>query len=66
MKITVIVCTYNRCKGLAATLDSIAGQSFQEPVEWEVLVVDNNSTDQTSEVAEDFSRRYPGRFPVSV
>jgi glucosyl-dolichyl phosphate glucuronosyltransferase len=62
MKITVVVCTYNRCKSLPATLNSIAGQSFQEPVEWEVLVVDNNSSDQTSEVVEDFSRRYPGRF----
>jgi len=62
MKITVIVCTYNRCKSLPATLDSIAGQSFQAPVEWEILVVDNNSKDQTSEVVEDFSRRYPGRF----
>jgi glycosyltransferase involved in cell wall biosynthesis len=28
----------------------------------EVLVVDNNSSDQTREIAEDFCRRYPGRF----
>lgn len=62
MKITVIVCTYNRCKSLAVTLNSIAAQSFQNPVEWEVLVVDNNSSDQTSEVVEVFSRRCPGRF----
>ncbi|HEV2397922.1 MAG TPA: glycosyltransferase family 2 protein [Candidatus Sulfotelmatobacter sp.] len=62
MKITVIVCTYNRCKSLPVTLDSIAGQSFKDPVEWEVLVVNNNSNDETAEVVEDFSRRYPGRF----
>jgi glycosyltransferase involved in cell wall biosynthesis len=31
-------------------------------VEWEVLVVDNNSHDQTREVVENFCRRYPGRF----
>jgi glycosyltransferase involved in cell wall biosynthesis len=62
VKITVIVCTYNRCKGLATTLESIASQSFQKPVEWEVLVVDNNSSDRTSEVIEEVSRRHPGRF----
>lgn len=62
MKITVIVCTYNRCKSLPTTLDSIARQRFEEPVEWEVLVVDNNSNDQTRQVVEEFSRRYTGRF----
>jgi glucosyl-dolichyl phosphate glucuronosyltransferase len=29
---------------------------------WEVLVVDNNSKDQTREVVEQFIRTYPGRF----
>lgn len=62
MKITVIVCTYNRCQRLPVTLESIASQSFQRPVEWEVLVVDNNSSDQTAQVVQEFSRRYPGRF----
>ncbi|MDE3110532.1 MAG: glycosyltransferase family 2 protein [Acidobacteriota bacterium] len=62
MKITVIVCTYNRCKSVPATLESIAAQTFPEPVEWEVLVVDNNSSDRTAEVVEEVSRRYPGRF----
>lgn len=33
-----------------------------ESIEWEVLVVDNNSTDQTQPVVEEFSRRHPGRF----
>jgi glycosyltransferase involved in cell wall biosynthesis len=62
MNITVILCTYNRCQSLAKALDSIAAQVLPEHVEWEVLVVDNNSTDQTRGVAEDFCRRYPGRF----
>ena len=62
MKTTVILCTYNRCQSLARTLKSVAASKIPEPVEWEVLVVDNNSSDQTREVIEDYCRRYPGHF----
>jgi len=62
MKITVIICTYNRCQSLAKALDSVAAQSLPESVEWEVPVVDNNSADRTREVADGFCRRHPGRF----
>ncbi len=62
MNITVIVCTYNRCSELVSALNSIAASRLPESVEWEVLVVDNNSHDQTREVVEDFCRRYTGRF----
>jgi len=62
MNITIILCTYNRCESLAKTLDSIAALRLPESVEWEVLVVDNNSTDRTREVVEEFCCRYTGRF----
>jgi glucosyl-dolichyl phosphate glucuronosyltransferase len=62
MNITVILCTYNRHQGLAKALESIAASELPESIEWEVLVVDNNSSDQTREVVEDFCRRFPGRF----
>lgn len=62
MKITVILCTYNRCETLAKALGSIVASTLPESVEWEVMVVDNNSPDRTRDVIEDFCRRYPGRF----
>jgi|SRR5580704_3450335 glycosyltransferase involved in cell wall biosynthesis len=62
MKITVILCTYNRAQSLPIALESVAASTFTDPVEWDVLVVDNNSKDQTRQVVEDFCRRYPGRF----
>ena len=62
MKVTVIICTYNRCQSLAKTLESAAALRLPESDGWEVLVVDNNSSDRTREVVEDFCRRYPGRF----
>src|SRR5690348_15508289 len=60
--ITVIVCTYNRCRDLAGALDGVAASRMPTSVTWEILVVDNNSTDQTREVVEGFDHRYPGRF----
>ena len=62
MNITVIMCTYNRCQGLAKTLESVATLTLPDSVRWEVLVVDNNSNDNTRDVVKDFSLRCPGRF----
>lgn len=66
MNISVILCTYNRCRILPKTLESVATSVLPESVEWEVLVVDNNSADRTAEVVEDFCRRYPGRFRYTL
>jgi glucosyl-dolichyl phosphate glucuronosyltransferase len=62
MKIAVILCTYNRCRSLEKALDSIVASILPESVEWDVLVVDNNSHDETRKVAQEFCDRYPGRF----
>jgi len=62
MDITVILCTYNRSRSLANTLESLRASFLPDCIEWEVLVVDNNSTDQTREVVEGFCSRYPKRF----
>lgn len=62
MKITIVLCTYNRCQILGKALESLAASQVPSSVEWEGLVVDNNSQDRTREVVEDFCSRYPGRF----
>jgi len=62
MKITVILCTFNRCENLANALESVARSRLPDAVDWEVLVVDNNSSDRTSDVVRSTSERYPGRF----
>ncbi|MGB7266749.1 MAG: glycosyltransferase [Terracidiphilus sp.] len=61
MSITVILCTYNRCKSLRTALDSLAALVMPQSVEWELLVVDNNSKDRTREVVDEFRSYHPGR-----
>jgi len=62
MNITVILCTFNRATSLSKALQSVAFSELPASVEWEVLVVDNNSSDRTREVIEEYCRRFPGRF----
>ncbi len=62
MQITVLMCTYNRCQSLAKALESVAVSVLPDNIEWEVLVVDNNSSDQTEAVVREFSCQYPQRF----
>ena len=45
---SVVICTYNRSGWLDATLRSLAGMSTSRP--WEIIVVDNNSKDDTRSV----------------
>lgn len=62
MKISVILCTYNRCQRLATALGSVALSIVPDSIQWEVLVIDNNSRDQTRLVVGEFCREYPHRF----
>lgn len=50
---SVVVCTYNREDLLADCLQSLDCQTFN-PAQYEVIVVDNNSNDNTYKVADKF------------
>jgi glycosyltransferase involved in cell wall biosynthesis len=62
MKITVAICTWNRCESLRQTLQEMCSLEIPAGVEWELVVVDNNSTDDTRHVVETFMARLPIRY----
>jgi glucosyl-dolichyl phosphate glucuronosyltransferase len=62
MKISVIVCTYNRGRSLARALESLSASVMPATAEWEVLVMDNNSNDETREVAQRVCELNPSHF----
>ena len=62
MTITVILCTFNRCERLKKALESVACSKLPGAIDWEVLVVDNNSSDATSAVVKHFCELYGDRF----
>jgi glycosyltransferase involved in cell wall biosynthesis len=58
MDISVVLSTYNRSDILASALECFARQ--QAPgIQFEVIIVDNNSSDRTREIAEEFADRDP-------
>lgn len=61
MNLTVAICTWNRARLLRRTLDSLAVQHKPGGATWELLVVNNNCTDETDAVVSAFESRLPIR-----
>lgn len=53
MKISVVICTYNRAQMLRGALESLLSQSISQK-DYEVIIVDNASTDNTQDVVQEF------------
>ena len=50
-KVSVIMPTYNDCKSIEETLDSLVMQTYKN---WELVIVDDGSTDDTKKVIEEY------------
>lgn len=61
MKVTVIICTWNRAQYLDAALTEMRKLKIPAGLEWELLIVNNNSTDNTDEVLARHSSALPLR-----
>lgn len=58
VKLSLVICTYNRAPHLVRTLESFACQTVSA-ADFEIVVVDNNSQDDTTRLARDFADRHP-------
>lgn len=59
---SVLIATYNRARLLDETLTSIARMPVSTALSWEVIVIDNNSRDDTAVVV----KRHQAQFPVAL
>lgn len=57
-EISLVICTYNRCRYLPDAFASILAQSLPATA-FELLVVDNNSTDDTAAITQQFIAANP-------
>lgn len=61
LDLTIAICTYNRAKYLKKCIDSVMQQTLS-PDRYEVMVIDNNSSDETAEVVQSKIQQYSGRL----
>ncbi len=61
MRLTVAICTWNRAKLLNQTLEQMHQLRIPPGVEWELLVVNNNCTDDTDAVIARHADKLPAR-----
>jgi len=59
--VSVVVCTRNRCTALAKLLESLTGIAAPPGTPWELVIVDNGSTDGTAALIDSFAGRLPVR-----
>lgn len=57
--VSVIIPTFNRANMLAITLDSFIKQNYPKDC-YEIIVVNNNSTDNTQDIIDSYVNKYPG------
>lgn len=57
-KLSIIICTYNRAEILKECLTALVHQEISKAV-YEVIIINNNSSDNTQIVAEKYANDYP-------
>jgi glycosyltransferase involved in cell wall biosynthesis len=58
-QVSIIIPMYNESRYIARCLESLTHQSFQD---FEVILIDDGSTDNTVQIAETFTDRFPLRI----
>lgn len=57
-QISVVICTYNRDRHIPAALESLAQQTLDKK-KYEIVIINNNSTDSTDAFCREFLAKYP-------
>jgi glycosyltransferase involved in cell wall biosynthesis len=61
---TVAIPTYNGASRLPKLLEKLRSQVNTEHLCWEIIVVDNNSTDDTAKVVQDYQSSWLESVPL--
>ena len=58
-RLSLCISTFNRCDSLALTLELLTRQTYAQAHDYELLIIDNNCTDDTPRVVDSYASRLP-------
>ena len=61
---SVAIRLYNGAAILPNILDALSTQIIDDSIDWDVLIVDNNSVDKTADIVREFQQTWAGRCPL--
>ena len=64
--ISVIICCFNSASRLPQTMKYVAAQEVTDKIAWEIILVNNASTDNTTEVAMYEWQKYNKTIPFTI
>ena len=64
--VSIVICTYNGVDRLGPTLKAIFSIDISSTIAWELIIIDNASTDNTSEFCRNIIKEYGFSEKVSV
>jgi glycosyltransferase involved in cell wall biosynthesis len=59
--VSILIPCYNSVLYIAETLNSVISQTYTN---WECIIVDDHSTDNSTEIVEQYSRQYPEKIKL--
>lgn len=64
VEFTVAIPTYNGANRFPEVLDKLRQQTGVESLSWEIILVDNNSTDSTAQVFQEYQKNWDLNVPL--
>ncbi|QSJ18479.1 hormogonium polysaccharide biosynthesis glycosyltransferase HpsE [Nostoc sp. UHCC 0702] len=64
LDLTVAIPTYNGASRLPELLEKLRNQIYTEHFSWEIIVVDNNSNDDTAKVVQSYQENWQCPYPL--
>ncbi len=62
--VTVAIPTYNSAARISQVLEALRHQVNLEKIRWEIIIIDNNSRDNTAQVIKDYQQNWQQNYPL--